>query len=143
MATVRILLALNLKEHVMTTEIPVAEWSEFLQSFSQQHDNAIVGVEVMSPEVGAQVEGRELRFRGLSTDPTDQPSTLFVSLENDQGDHLTCVVATPTHIWLEQTPAGADLALQIDAADRSSTLLRFRPVARPESFDGVIIDRHR
>ena len=127
----------------MTTEIPVAEWFEFFQSFSQQHDRAIVGVEVMSSEIGAQVEGRELRFRGLSSDQTSQPPTLFLSLETTQGDNVTHAVPTPTHIWLEQTPAGADLALQIEAADRSRTLLRFRPVTQPKTFDGVIIDRHR
>jgi hypothetical protein len=127
----------------MTTEIPAAEWSDFFRTFSQQHDRAIVGVEVMSPEVGAQVEGRELCFRGISTEPTKQPKTLFVSLETTQGDHVTHAVATPTHIWLEQTPAGSDLALEIEGADRSKTLLRFRPVPLRESFEGVIIDRHR
>ena len=127
----------------MTTEIPAAEWSEFFQSFSRQHDQALVGVEVLSPEVGAQVEGRELRFRGISTEPTRQPSRLFVSLETTKGDHVTHAVTTPTHIWLEQTPSGSDLALEIESADHSKTLLRFRAIELPESFSGVIIDRHR
>ena len=127
----------------MTTEIPVAEWVEFFQSFSQSHDRALVGVEVMSPEVGAQVEGRELRFRGISADQVHQPSTLFVSLETTHGDHVTHAVPAPTHIWLERSPAGAELALQIETKDRSKTLLRFQPVQGAESFEGVTIDQRR
>ncbi len=127
----------------MTTEIPVTEWAEFFKSFSEDHDRATVGVEVMSPEVGAQVAARELRFMGISADQAHQPSTLFVSLETTHGDHVTHAVPAPTHIWLERSPAGAELALQIETKDRSKTLLRFQPAQKAESFEGVTIDRRR
>ena len=51
------------KEEVIvqhTTEIPREGWDKFFNRFSEDHDTQFVAVEVMGPDIGAQVEGRSL-----------------------------------------------------------------------------------
>jgi hypothetical protein len=128
-----------------TQEIPRKDWPEFSQAFSQRHDNWLVTLEVMGSEIGAQVEGRGLRLRGLSADTSQEGSNFALMLETANGDHLTHVVAAPTHVWLEQAPDGADVALEIQSADGTNTLVTFRSAVRPETVDGIMpaIDRHK
>jgi hypothetical protein len=122
--------------NMTTREIGREERREFFDAFSRQHDGWLVTVEVTDAEIGAQIEGTELRLRGISADD-GYDSSLSIMLESFTGDHVTHIVRTPTHVWLEQTGDGADVALQIEAADGTNTLLRFRSVIRPEAVDGV------
>lgn len=110
----------------MTTEVPQHQWPQFLHEFSEKHDQSLVGVEVISPEIGAQVEGRSLRLRGISADTGKDRLSIFVSLEAANGDHLTHAVAAPAKIWLEEGKKDAEVALEIQSADQTSTLLRFK-----------------
>jgi hypothetical protein len=41
-------------------------------------------------------------------------------------------------IYLERTDDGADVALRIDSADGSATILRFRAAVLPEAVDGIV-----
>ena len=49
-----------------TTEIPRDGWDRFFARFSEEHETQFVAVEVMGPEIGAQVEGRSLLLGGIS-----------------------------------------------------------------------------
>ena len=119
-----------------TREIPRTEWAEFLTSFSRQHDGWLVTVELMGSEIGAQVEGHDVRLRGVSVAGDDERSDLAIMLETGHRGHLTHIVTAPTHIWIQQTAKGADEALQIESADGSRTLVRFRSAMLPEMVDG-------
>jgi hypothetical protein len=46
-----------------------------------------------------------------------------------------------TRIYLERTNDGADAALQIESADGTKAILRFRATALPETVDGVVARR--
>jgi hypothetical protein len=43
-----------------------------------------------------------------------------------------------TRIFLLQTDDGADSALELESADGTRTILRFRASARPETVDGIV-----
>ena len=49
-------------------------------------------------------------------------------------------VIEPTQVWLAQTPEGANAALEIDSADETKTVLRFRSAFLPEFVDGVVLE---
>ena len=53
---------------MLTKEIPRAEWPEFCDQFSRRHQGWLINLQVLGDELGAQVEGREVAFEGISTD---------------------------------------------------------------------------
>ena len=64
-------------------------------------------------------------------------NTVAIEVGRSPGDHLTHLVHDVTRISLERTDAGADVALQIVSADGTTTLVRFRSPALPDTVDGV------
>jgi hypothetical protein len=106
-----------------TREIPRAGWNDFFSAFTKEHELQLVALEVMGAEIGAQVEGQSLLLSGVS--PGDNKGdSVAVMVDSLNGEHLTHMVSHPTHVWLQRA-AGADQALEIQAADGSTTLLRF------------------
>ncbi|OLE50804.1 MAG: hypothetical protein AUG51_26320 [Acidobacteria bacterium 13_1_20CM_3_53_8] len=49
-------------------EIPREEWAEFLDIFSRQHEGWLVTVEVLSEEIGAQVEAEGKPLEGITAE---------------------------------------------------------------------------
>ena len=118
-----------------TREIDQAEWTSFFDAFSRQHNGWLVTIEATGTEIGPKIERQNLRLRRLTWQP--QESVISVALETQTLGHLTHIVARPTHVRVEQASTGADTALQIQSIDASSTLIRFRSAALPESLDGL------
>jgi hypothetical protein len=108
-----------------TREIAKSEWRSFFSSFSDQHDDAVVAVQVMGSDIGAQIEGRELHLRGISPARNAEESELALELDSVDGGHVTHMIARPVHVWLRQTQDHSDEALEIESADGTKTLLRF------------------
>ena len=113
-----------------TKEIPRDEWNPFLGAFSKQYEGWLATLEILSADIGAQQEARDLPFEGISFISIDsEPETIVISLGKAADDHVTHVVNKPTRVWLEQTVEGANAALEIESADDIKTLLRFRSSA--------------
>lgn len=124
-----------------TREIPREEWIEFFDGFSRQHEGWLVTVEVLSSELGAQVEARELRLEGITADlKGDGEDTISIMVGETPDDHVTHTITAPSHVRLEQTQEGANEALQIESASGAMTLLRFRSAVLPEMVDGVVFE---
>jgi uncharacterized protein DUF5335 len=124
-----------------TQEIPREEWRAFLDRFSRQHEGWLATLEVFDPDMGAQEEAHELPLEGISITSKDGESPqVAISLGKTSEDHVTHTIADPTRVWLEQTPAGANAALEIESADGTKTLLRFRSALPPEMVDGVVFE---
>ena len=123
-----------------TREIPRAGWNDFFSAFSQQHELDPVAVEVMGSEIGAQVEGRSLLLGGISP-AGGEGHAVALTFDSLNGDHLTHMVSRPTHVWL-QREADIDQSLEIQAADGTSTLLRF-PTPNMPGRDETLIGRER
>jgi hypothetical protein len=108
-----------------TQEIPRNEWPEFFNSFTRRHEGWRVTLELFGPEIGDQIEGRDLAFEGITAEMADGGAKIEIMIGADPDDHITHVVTAPTQVSLEQTDEGADTALLIKSADNVSSLLRF------------------
>jgi hypothetical protein len=122
---------------MQTTEITPESWFQRLDEFTAMHEGWLVSVDVLDPEIGAQPEIENLPLLGVSPDRIDHDPTIVVSVARSATEHFTHVVRKVTHVYLERTDEGADAALQIESADGSKTILRFRTAALPETVDGI------
>ena len=68
----------------------------------------------------------------------DGESVISIMLSKGATTHITHNITQPTHVRLEQTESGADMALQIESGDRATTLVRFRSAMLPEMVDGIV-----
>jgi hypothetical protein len=124
-----------------TQEIPRTEWNNFFDGFSRQHEGWLATLEVFAPEIGAQEQAHELPFEGISIASADEsPNEIAINLGKPSEDHITHTITKPEHVWLEQTPGGANAALEIESENQTKTLLRFRSAMPPEMVDGVVLD---
>lgn len=122
-----------------TKEIPRNEWPAFFDSFSRQHEDWLITLEVFGTEIGAQVEERELPFAGIVAERDEvQGDRIAIMIGGKPDDHLTHNIRRPTLVSLEHTDEGADTALAIKSADGVTALLRFRSPMLPEMVDGVV-----
>ena len=121
-----------------TQEIPKEEWTGFFDSFSRKHEGWLVSLEIFGPEIGAQVEERELALEGITAAWDEKEGNTIMIMTGLKPDaHVTHSVTSPTSVSLEQTDEGADAALAIKSGDGLTTLLRFRSAVLPEMVDAV------
>jgi hypothetical protein len=121
-----------------TREVQRDEWREFFDSFSQQHQGWLVTIEMLGPDLGDQVEARQLPLEGITVESGDGGDTQIEIIAGHNPDsHISHTVTSPKRVWLKQTEEGADEALEIESAD-SVVLLRFRSALRSEMVDGII-----
>ena len=124
---------------MQTTEITRTEWPSFFDSFSRKHQGWLATLEILGPDVGAQVEERELAFEGI-TDESNvaHGNTITIMAGGKADDHVTHTISRPTEVSLEQTDEGADAALAIKSEDGITALLRFRSPVLPEMVDAMM-----
>jgi len=122
-----------------TQEIPREEWQSFFEVFSRQHEGWLATLELLGSDIGAQEEAHELPLEGLSVE-SDEAKAIVISLGRSPQYHVTHTISRPEHVWLEQTPEGANAALEIESRGDSKALLRFRSPILPELVDGVVLD---
>lgn len=123
---------------MQTKEIPKNEWTKFFDSFSRKHEGWLVNLEIFGPEIGAQVEQREMALEGIIDESDEvEGNTIIIMTGVKPDDHITHSITHPTAVSLEQTDEGADAALAIKSNDGTTTLLRFRSAVLPEMVDAV------
>jgi hypothetical protein len=123
---------------MQTTEITRTEWQSFFDSFSRKHQGWLATLEILGPDIGAQVEERELAFEGI-TDESDEAdvNTIMIMTGGKADDHVTHTITRPTEVSLERTDEGADAALAIKSEDGITALLRFRSPMLLEMVDAM------
>ena len=122
-----------------TIEITRAEWPAFFDSFSRQHEGWLADLEIIDPELGAQLEAEQLPLEGVTAELKDEGTDeIVIILGRKAQDHVTHTVARPTRVMLEQNDEGADEALQIESSETAKVLLRFRSPMLAEAVDGVV-----
>lgn len=121
-----------------TQEIPPHDWPGFFDQFSRQHQGWRVTVEVLSSDIGAQLEARDSPLVGISADLKDQERSIAIIVGESGARHLTHIVSDPKYVRLKQTNEGADEALAMESSDGVTTLLHFRSANRPETLNGVL-----
>ena len=123
---------------MQTKEIPKNEWPGFFDSFSRKYEGWLVSVEILSLEVGAPVEQRDLALEGITNESNEVAgNTIMIMTEGKPEGHVTHSITHPTAVSLEQTDEGSDVALAIKSNDGATTLLRFRSTVLPELVDAV------
>jgi hypothetical protein len=128
-----------METNMETREIPHDEWRSFFDVFSRQHEGWLANLEIFGPEIGAQEEAHQLPLEGVTIASGDgEPEAISISLGKTPEDHVSHTVLEPAHVWLEQTTDGANAALEIESANETKTLLRFRSALPPEMVDGVV-----
>jgi hypothetical protein len=127
-----------------TREISRSEWPEFFDSFSRKHEGWLVTLEILSSQIGAQLEERELALEGIVAEWDEvKGDEIAIMLGAKPDDHITHNISRPTQVSLEQTDEGADVALAIKSADGVMALMRFRSALLPEMVDGVVTQPSR
>ena len=130
-----------IKPSMETKEIPRDEWRSFFDVFSRQHEGWLATLEIFGPEVGAQQQARQLPLAGVTVaSRVGKPETITIDLGKAPEDHVSHIIMSPEHVWLERTTEGANAALEIESADQTKALLRFRSTFPPEMVDGVVME---
>ena len=111
---------------MQTTQIPESEWAAFLDRFSSRHYGWLMNLEIFSPDIGAQAEGRKLVLEGLTNEYDEMHGNTIIITAGDKPDqHVTHSINRPGEISIERTAGGEDEALLIKGQDGTRTLLTF------------------
>lgn len=121
-----------------TRLIPRTEWRQFLEEFGRRHEGWLATVRVLHPQLGSQVEARDLPLEGLVLTSDGGHGPISLHLGADAARHVEHEVRDPRQLWLETSPKGAERALEIVSEDESKTILEFRAPALPEEVDGAL-----
>ncbi len=109
-----------------TREIPRDEWTRFFDDLSRRQEGLGVTLEVFGPDIGDQVEERHMFFAGITAEVADKAhdsDKIGIMMGGKPSGHVTHMITAPTQVNLQQTDLGVDSALQIKAADGTTTLL--------------------
>lgn len=100
--------------------IEQSRWAEYLAELSRQAEGYDAAIEVMSSELGDQVEIRRAPLNELAFDPREG---IAVAVGGDV-QLLRHVIERPTRLEATDEP-GVPSALLVEDADGTKTLLRF------------------
>ncbi len=122
-----------------TREIPRSEWREFFDSFSTEHEGWLTSIEITGSDIGGdQIEAGELPFQGISADTKgSEPDAIEIMCGRNPSDELTHIVHDASLVFFDQGEAGAHQAVEIESADGSKTILRFRAASEPTDLKNV------
>jgi hypothetical protein len=124
--------------HSPLVAIARQEWATALNAFTRRHDGWLVTLDVLAPDQGPQREFENLPLLGVSADRVNHDGTIVISVSWSRIEHLTHFVPGVKGISVEQTSDGSDAALWIESSDGTTTVLRFRVAALPETVDGLV-----
>ena len=85
----------------------------------------------------SEVEAKDLKLEGITPEHSEGHDRISIALGMEPDDHLTHFVSDPRRLMFMEDEGGGHIGLQIEAADGSRTVVRFRRPARPESLNDV------
>ena len=118
-------------------ESPRGEWLSFLDGFSRQHEGWLVTLEVAEGPGRSVVEAEDLKLEGITPEHSEEHDRISIALGKAPDDHLTRFVSDPIRVVFLETKTGDQEGLQIEAADGSRTVIRFRGPAKRETQNHV------
>ena len=122
---------------MQTVEILPVRWSQALEEFSALHEGWLISVDILAPAIGAQPEVHDLPLTGVVAERLMTGDTITISAGRSAAGQITHTIHSPTRVWIEKTDDGADAAMQIESAEGTTTILRLKTPARPETVDGM------
>jgi hypothetical protein len=108
-----------------TTEIARYDWVWFFNSLTQLHVDEPVRIEVLRPDIGAQLEATDLPLDGITAELNGRSATITIATGSEPERHLSHIISDPVSVRIARGTAGDDDALEIVDADRTVTLVFF------------------
>jgi hypothetical protein len=108
-----------------TFKIRRNDWGSWLDEFSRVHEGWPVSLEILAGSIGAQSEFHLLSLAGITAEPGDV-GTISITAALPKGGFVTHTIHSPVHVFIEETDAGAEVALGIESADGTKAILQFR-----------------
>lgn len=105
-----------------TTRFAQYEWAERLEEFTRRNLHRIAAMEVIDPDLGAQIENRGMPFLGVDFDSRDSTVHLMLGDVLLNGRHLTRSIKGVTAVQVLRDRDGRDLMLRV-AHGRGQTLV--------------------
>lgn len=105
-----------------TTRFAAYEWAERLEEFTRRNGGRIATMEVIDPDLGAQVANRNLPLLGVDFDPRDASIHVMLGDNKAEGRHLTRSIRGVTAVQVLRERDGSDLMLRV-AHGRGQTLV--------------------
>jgi len=105
-----------------TTRFASYEWSERLEEFTRRNATRAATLEVIDPDLGAQIAEKGFPFVEASFDPRDGHVQIMLGALELKGQHLTRSISGVTAVQVLRDRAGRDMLLRI-AHGRGQTLL--------------------
>jgi hypothetical protein len=118
------------------TEIPRSEWRNFLEGFASRHQGWLADLERRQHGNGSIPLVLERPLHKINVDPKAGGRIVLVFGRPD-GAQTSQTVDAPIRIKFLEAEPGADAGLEIESADGTSLVMRFRSAMPPEMVDGI------
>jgi len=108
----------------MTIEVPIDQWSDYLESISAEYQGRPVTVHIENPEVGNQVLVRGVPLIGI--EPDLRQDTIILILADPEGadpEGIRHFITAPTAIFAKQDDQGNTQVVDFQSQDEGKTLL--------------------
>jgi hypothetical protein len=116
-----------------TTELAADRWQEYFDSITPNIDGMLATIEVMSEELGDQIDVEQLPLQAISYDPKD--NMLEVAVGGRGVSHpvlLRHFISNPRTISIEESSSLRPTAILVTDAAGVRTLIRVSEAAAPE-----------
>jgi len=120
-----------------TVEVPQKDWARTLNEFSALHQGQPVSLDVVAPAMGVQPQIRELPLRGVTAESGPRGPAIMIFAARADGEQITHLIPSPTHVRIERTNEGADVALEIESEEGLAAILRFKATTRSNPVERV------
>ena len=104
-------------------EIEPDRWIPFLAEFTRENRGAHARLEVLAADQGYQVETENRPFDGVSADAKDGEHAVWIAFGSTPADQLTHGINRVTAIHMLPASGDTGVALAVDAADGTRTIL--------------------
>jgi len=110
-----------------TVDVPRKDWARTLDEFSALHEGSLVSLDVLAPSFGVQPQIRALPLRGVTAESGPGGAAIMIAAARADGEQITHLIPSPTHVRIARTNEGADVALEIESEEGLAAILRFMP----------------
>jgi hypothetical protein len=120
-------------------DIPIAQWSEFLDQFSREHRAWLATVDRMRPGSPAHTEAVEEPLGSVMPETAARRIERIEIRFQEQDSHTRepIHIDGPTSVRVDETAEGLARGLEIEDEFGECTRIRFRGARLPETLDGV------
>lgn len=124
--------------------IPREQWQRFCEEFSRKYRGWLIRLWVLDTvnlEAGmdenANMAVRDMGLREIAIEHHGERIDLVVMTSGEGESHVDHAVHDVDQLMVERDEEGVANGLLINGADATSTLIRFRVPASPETLDGL------